>query len=242
MLDGNDVITEAQAVLLCIADLFPHLAPPASDLVRRAKLNEVLSELTSEVHPAFGPLFAPPRYAAEPACEESAKRAALARVDACFVRLGFCVESITKILSTLQSNLSAGHPKIPQISGYRMIMPFFSNGFQGAIVGFFFGIDNATAELIRNELMQFGQTLADKWALLRQQSFNLVILNSGDPKQVAEGLLKIVSPVDYIVVDCAGRSAGYRLRREESYFAGYERLRGLETSRLTSKALRLLTV
>ena len=146
--------------------------------------------------------------------------------------IGFCVESITKILSTLQSNSIGQHPKVPRISGYRMIMPFFSNGFQGAIVGFFFGIDNTAAELIRSELMQFGQTLADKWALLRQQSFNQVIRNSGDPKQVAEGLLKIVSPVDYIVVDCAGRSAGYRLRREQSYFAGYERLRGLEIEKL----------
>jgi glutathione S-transferase len=53
MLDANDVITEAPAVLLLIADLFPD-APPASDLVRRAKLNETLSELTSEAHPAFG--------------------------------------------------------------------------------------------------------------------------------------------------------------------------------------------
>ena len=94
VLDGNDVITEAQAVLLFIADRFPdaHLAPPASDLVRRAKLNETLSELTSEVHPAFGPLFAPYRYSAEPACEEAVKRAALARVDVCFVRLNAALE------------------------------------------------------------------------------------------------------------------------------------------------------
>ncbi len=94
VLDKNDVITEAQAVLLLIADLFPDagLAPPASDLVRRAKLNETLSELTSEVHPAFGPLFAPSRYAAEPSCEEAVKRAALARVDACFVRLNAALE------------------------------------------------------------------------------------------------------------------------------------------------------
>ena len=55
------MITEAQAVLLFIADLFPnaHLAAAASDLVRRAKLNELLSELTSEVHPAFGPCSRP---------------------------------------------------------------------------------------------------------------------------------------------------------------------------------------
>ena len=94
LLDEKDVITEAQAVLLFIADLFPDacLAPPASDLVPRAKLNETLSELTSEVHPAFGPLFAPSRYAAEPGCEEAVKRAACARVDACFVRLNAALE------------------------------------------------------------------------------------------------------------------------------------------------------
>ena len=94
VLDEKDVITEAQAVLLLVADLFPdaRLAPPASDLVRRARLNETLSELTSEVHPAFGPLFAPSRYAAEPRCEETVKRAAYARVDACFVRLDAALE------------------------------------------------------------------------------------------------------------------------------------------------------
>jgi glutathione S-transferase len=88
-LEGGEVITEAQAVLLLIADLYPDskLAPPASDFVGRAKLNEVLSELTSEVHPAFGPLFVPSRYVVEPACEDAAKKAALARVDSCFLRL-----------------------------------------------------------------------------------------------------------------------------------------------------------
>ena len=94
LLDGKGVITEAQAVLLFIADLFPdaRLAPPASDLVPRAKLNETLSELTSEVHPAFGPLFAPSRYTAEPGCKEAVKRAACAGVDACFVRLNAALE------------------------------------------------------------------------------------------------------------------------------------------------------
>ena len=89
VLDGGEVITEAQAVLLLSADLYPdlRLAPPASDLVGRAKLNEVLSELTSEVHPAFGPLFVPSRHVVEPACEDAVMMAALARVDSCFVRL-----------------------------------------------------------------------------------------------------------------------------------------------------------
>ena len=94
VLDGNEVITEAQAILLYIADAFPdaRLSSPSSDLVHRAKLNETLSELTSEVHPAFGPLIVPSRYTTEPACEESVKKAAFARVDACFVRLNAALE------------------------------------------------------------------------------------------------------------------------------------------------------
>ncbi len=93
-LDGGEAVTEAQAILLLIADLFPaaSLAPPASDALGRAKLNEVLSELTSEVHPAFGPLFVPSRYVAEPACEGGAKQAALTRVDTCFIRLNEALE------------------------------------------------------------------------------------------------------------------------------------------------------
>jgi glutathione S-transferase len=88
-LDGGDVVTEAQAILLYIADLFPDasLAPQASDILGRAKLNEALSELTSEVHTAFEPVFVPSRHVVEPACEKGAKQAALARVDRCFQRL-----------------------------------------------------------------------------------------------------------------------------------------------------------
>lgn len=86
VLDGGEVVTEALAVLLLIAELFPaaRLAPPAADPPGRARLHEALSRLVSEAHPAFAPLFVPARHVAEPGCEDAVKRAALARVDARF--------------------------------------------------------------------------------------------------------------------------------------------------------------
>ena len=59
-LDDGEELTEGAAILQYIADLHPEagLAPPCGTLAR-ARLQEHLNYLASEVHKGFGPLFHP---------------------------------------------------------------------------------------------------------------------------------------------------------------------------------------
>jgi hypothetical protein len=142
--------------------------------------------------------------------------------------IGFTTLDVCKILSELESpHRSRGrrdqNPNL-SVAGRRMMIPFFSHGFQGIVVGFFLGIDDAAAELIRTEILQFGQTLADKWSMLRHQHFSEALRRYQDVNQVIEALVQMVSPIDYIIVELRDQTSGYRLRREANYWAGYERL------------------
>jgi glutathione S-transferase len=83
------VLTESLAILLFIADRHPasHLDVPATDVLSRAKLNEMLAELVSEVHKAFAPTFVPERYTTDPNAVESTRSAAYIQLDKVFMRL-----------------------------------------------------------------------------------------------------------------------------------------------------------
>lgn len=87
--DDGRVLTEALAVLLYIADRFPQadLGAAGDDAFARARLNEALSELVSNLHPAFRPLFAPQRFVTEEAAEDQVKQAAYGLIDRAFDRL-----------------------------------------------------------------------------------------------------------------------------------------------------------
>ena len=86
--DGGEVVTESLAVLLYIADLSPASRLGAGgDPLERARLNEILAELVSEVHKAYGPTFVPGRYVSEDGAQPGAKQAAYRQIDANFARL-----------------------------------------------------------------------------------------------------------------------------------------------------------
>ena len=140
--------------------------------------------------------------------------------------IGFSPQNVKDILAELQST-PPGEDGTQQrsdlsVAGRRMMLPFFSNGFQGIVVGFFIGIDDIAAEHIRTELMQYGQTLADKWSMLRRRHFTEVLKESRSAEHIAEFLVQLVSPVDYVIVRSSDQISGYRLRREGSYWAGHE--------------------
>lgn len=86
---GEVVITESLAILLYIASRAPgaRLGPAEGDRLEQAKLNEILSELVSEVHKAFTPAFVPNRFAIDEAAYEGARAAAFIMVDKAFGRL-----------------------------------------------------------------------------------------------------------------------------------------------------------
>ncbi len=82
VLDDGQVITESLAVLLYIAERFPQAGLGTDgDPQKRAKLNEVLAELVTEVHKAFSPIFSPGRFVARDSLHDEVKQAAFRRVD-----------------------------------------------------------------------------------------------------------------------------------------------------------------
>lgn len=89
MLDDGTVITESLAVLEYIADRYTEaeLGPAAGNWMERAKLNEILAELVSDVHKAWGPFFAPGRYVTRQANQDDARQAAFAMLDKQYSRL-----------------------------------------------------------------------------------------------------------------------------------------------------------
>ena len=75
--DDGEVLTEGAAILQYVADSHPGagLAPPAGTL-ERARLQEYLNFVASELHAAFGPFFAdePPKGEARKAAEARVSR------------------------------------------------------------------------------------------------------------------------------------------------------------------------
>jgi glutathione S-transferase len=84
MLDNGRVFTEAAAILAWLVDRHPEAAIGASvdDSLERFALYETLSYLTSEVHVAFGPFFAPQRFIDDESKFEDVKRKSLEQVAA----------------------------------------------------------------------------------------------------------------------------------------------------------------
>jgi glutathione S-transferase len=89
VLEDGIVITESLAVLLYIAEKFPaaRLGAALDDALGKARLNEMLSELVSDVHKAYAPVFVPGRYVTDAAAQNSVKEAAYILLDQRFDRL-----------------------------------------------------------------------------------------------------------------------------------------------------------
>ena len=89
VLDDGTVITESLAILTYIADIAPAagLGANAGDAVGRAKLNESLAELVSDVHKAWAPFFVPGRFTVSPEGEAGVRLAAFDQLDAQYARL-----------------------------------------------------------------------------------------------------------------------------------------------------------
>lgn len=82
VLDDARVVTESLAVLLYIAEQFPQAGLLVNgDSYQRAKLNEVLAELVTELHKSFAPIFHPERFVTEASLHDDVKQAAFKLVD-----------------------------------------------------------------------------------------------------------------------------------------------------------------
>jgi glutathione S-transferase len=82
VLDDGTVLTEAAAILTWIIDSHPHamVGPRSDQPLERFRVAQALAMLTSEVHAAFGPFFAPARFLDDEATFAALRRQSLQRV------------------------------------------------------------------------------------------------------------------------------------------------------------------
>lgn len=92
VLDDGSVITESLAVLEYIADVGKDPSLGADGPIEWARLNERLAELVSDVHKAWGPVFAPQRYTMNEANYDDARQAAFGQLDKHYSRMNAQLE------------------------------------------------------------------------------------------------------------------------------------------------------
>lgn len=95
LLDDGQVITESLAVLEYIADVGKDSSLGAAGPIEWARLNERLAELVSDVHKAWGPVFAPQRYTMNEANHDDVRQAAFAQLDKQYERMNAQLEGKT---------------------------------------------------------------------------------------------------------------------------------------------------
>lgn len=97
--DGT-ILTESLAILEYLADKFPaaRMGLEREDLLGRAKLNEALSELVSDVHMAWSPIMVPERYVTLERNQEDATQAAYRQLHVHYERLDRVMQTRTWLL------------------------------------------------------------------------------------------------------------------------------------------------
>jgi hypothetical protein len=142
--------------------------------------------------------------------------------------LGLHADEIICLLDYLRQLVSKKTPfpiKIRErVLGEKIAIPFFSNGLQGIVFGFFYNADDAQKDLMHTTLMQFGQTLADAYSGLRMQRLTAVLKDDLPLESLGREILHIVSPVKKLILSRERGRTGYALSKEHNYWAGYRTL------------------
>jgi hypothetical protein len=152
--------------------------------------------------------------------------------------LGLSTEDIHNALNLLDaSRLGAAvsdDPDMP-IKRYaeKIMIPIFSLGFQGAIIGFFSHLEPQQRMHLRCLLDQAGRCLGELQAVERKTKLVAVLRQSKvSAKTLADVALQIASPIEHIVVSLNGEHYGYAICKEEDYLAGYDQKIGIEAEHL----------
>jgi hypothetical protein len=154
---------------------------------------------------------------------------------------GLSVKDASEALSWLHEPPGSQEPEdivlTPDGTAERLIMPFFSYGFQGAVFGFFNGLQPDQKEHVFKALILFGQSLADNYAYFRRNDCLRKVQQSRDAASLASALLGVMSPVETLIVEKDGRFHAYSLEREDGYWAGYVEHRGHGAAELSRELL-----
>ncbi len=143
---------------------------------------------------------------------------------------GFSVNDVSRALSWLMEPSYPGDLDDivlwPSRGADRLIIPLFSCGFQGTVFGFFTGLSPYQREQVLKTVLHFGQSIADNYASLRRNECLEILRKGRDTKSVASALLRVVSPVEHLVVEVNSRFSSYSLENEDGYWAGYREQKG----------------
>jgi hypothetical protein len=134
------------------------------------------------------------------------------------------IQMITALRQTPAERDFASISNMRRTLGHKVAIPFFSNGLQGIVFGFFHSLDKSKRNSLYTTLVQFGQTLADAYSRLRMEQLASALDQEIGLEQLAKELIQVVSPVQAIVVSKGPNQIGYRLRHEHKYWAGYQPL------------------
>jgi hypothetical protein len=153
---------------------------------------------------------------------------------------GLKPDSILTMIGLLQNRLD----KAPIRSraenvflGRRVVLPVFSRGLQGVVVGFFVNTPRVDRDSIFSTLLQFGGSLADVYADFRWTEFvEMLGRDNLSDRQLARQIINVVSPVKKVIVTRDGRSIGYKIHQEESYWGGYDLLSAVELKNISLDA------
>lgn len=97
--DDGRVLTEAEAILLYLAEKFPDEQLGASATAEaRYEMHKWISYLTGDVHPAFYPYFLPQRYIADKQQYDAVREVAYTQIEACFQLLDRHMENRTYVV------------------------------------------------------------------------------------------------------------------------------------------------
>ncbi len=99
-LDDGTILTESLAILEYVGDKYPHarMGVHRDDPLSRAKLNEALAELVSDVHMAWSPVMVPERYVTVEGYQEDARQAAFLQLHVHYQRLDELMRDRTWLL------------------------------------------------------------------------------------------------------------------------------------------------
>ena len=151
--------------------------------------------------------------------------------------LGLTTDDIHTALQLLDA--SCQEPSVPDsnspIKQYaeKIVIPIFSGGFQGTIIGFFSNLEPQQRVRLRCILDQASRCLGELYALEhKSRLIDLLRHSKASAKALAEVTLQVVSPIEHVVVSRSGEYYSYKVCREEDYLAGYDQKVGIEAEQL----------
>jgi hypothetical protein len=103
------------------------------------------------------------------------------------------------------------------------------------VFGTFTGLEASQKEPVFKALVQFGQSLSDAYASLRRNDCLQILKRDRDAASIASAFLKVVSPIEHLIVEKDGRFCSYSLEREDGYWAKYREFRGALAAELSQQ-------